>query len=50
MAYPEPILPLVGKDAEKFRKQFDEFRVSKEQKARIDSLREKIRSPIKTTV
>lgn len=43
MAYPEPILPLEGEDAEEFKKKVRAFDVSNAQRARINALRAKVR-------
>lgn len=43
MAYPEPILPLEGEDAEEFEKKVKAFKVSDAQRQRINALRAKIR-------
>ncbi len=43
MAYPEPILPLEGEDAEEFEKKVKAFKVSNAQRARIKALRKKVR-------
>lgn len=43
MAYPEPILPLEGEDAEEFEEKVKAFKVSNAQRKRIDDLRAKVR-------
>lgn len=43
MAYPKPILPLEGEEAEEFEKKVKAFKVSTAQRARIKALRKKVR-------